>query len=98
MELVEPYIFIRWRVGQNIKALLARDGLSQSALARMISKDRTNINELITGKANPSLDLLVKIADGLDVPLTELFFGLDGAAPHDLKIDYEGEHKPDNRS
>ncbi len=97
MELVEPYIFIRRRVGQNIKALLARDGLSQSALARMISKDRTNINELITGKANPSLDLLVKIADGLDVPLTELFFGLDGAAPHDLKIDYEGERKPDDR-
>lgn len=84
-------------MGQNIKALLARDGLSQSALARMISKDRTNINELITGKANPSLDLLVKIADGLDVPLTELFFGLDGAAPHNLKIDYEGERKPDDR-
>lgn len=90
MDIGEPCTYIRWRVGQNIKALLAREGISQSALARMISKDRTNINELIAGKANPSLDLLVKIADGLDVPLAELFFGLDGVTPHELKIDYDG--------
>ena len=95
MEHVEPYKFIRWRVGHNIKGLLKKHELTQSELARMISKDRTNINELIAGKANPSLDLLVKIADGLGVPLTDLFFGLDGAAPCDLKIDYDkGDAQP----
>lgn len=91
MEHAEPYKLIRWRVGQNIKAQLDRNGLTQSGLARMISKDRGNINRLLSGDANPSLDLLVKIADGLGVPLTDLFFGLDGVAPHDLKIDYDKE-------
>lgn len=90
MDMNEPYAYIRWRVGQNVKGLLAKRKISQSALARMTGSDRGNINELIAGKANPSLDLLVKIADGLDVPLTELFFGLDGVTPHELKIDYDG--------
>ena len=92
MEHAEPYKFIRWRVGQNIKVQLDRNELTQSGLARMISKDRGNINRLLAGDANPSLDLLVKIADGLGVPLTDLFFGLDGAAPCDLKIDYDKNH------
>ena len=95
MDNDEPCAYIRWRVGQNIKELLKEGKLSQSALARMLSSDRGNINELIAGKANPSLNLLIKIADGLGVPLTELFFGLDGAAPCDLKIDYD---KGDARS
>lgn len=98
MEHAEPYKFIRWRVGQNIKVQLDRNELTQSGLARMISKDRGNINRLLAGGANPSLDLLVKIADGLGVPLTDLFYGLDGAAPHDLKVDYDGEQTPDDRS
>ena len=95
MDHEEQYRYIRWRVGQNIKELLKEGKLSQSALARMLSSDRGNINELIAGKANPSLNLLIKIADGLGVPLTELFFGLDGAAPCDLKIDYDkGNARP----
>ena len=98
MEHAEPYKFIRWRVGQNIKVQLDRNELTQSGLARMISKDRGNINRLLAGGANPSLDLLVKIADGLGVPLTDLFYGLDGAAPHDLKVDYDGEQTPGDRS
>lgn len=98
MEHAEPYKFIRWRVGQNIKVQLDRNELTQSGLARMISKDRGNINRLLAGGANPSLDLLVKIADGLGVPLTDLFYGLDGAAPHDLKVNYDGEQTPGNRS
>lgn len=98
MEHAEPYKFIRWRVGQNIKVQLDRNELTQSGLARMISKDRGNINRLLAGGANPSLDLLVKIADGLGVPLTDLFYGLDGAAPHDLKVNYDGEQTPGDRS
>lgn len=95
MDNDEPCAYIRWRVGQNIKELLKEGKLSQSALARMLSSDRGNINELIAGKANPSLNLLIKIADGLGVPLTELFFGLDDAAPCDLKIDYDkGDARP----
>lgn len=98
MEHAEPYKFIRWRVGQNIKVQLDHNGLTQSGLARMISKDRGNINRLLAGDANPSLDLLVKIADGLGVPLTDLFFGLDGATPHDLKVDYDRGQTPGDRS
>ena len=63
--------------------------MSQTQLAKMVPMNRTYYNDLVLGKANPSLDKLVKIADSLGVPLTDLFFGLDGAAPRCL-VEYDG--------
>ena len=98
MDTGEACKLVRTRVGKNVDRLLDAKGLSQSKLAAMIGVDRSHLNQLIGGKSNVTLDVLVKIADGLDVPLTDLFYGLDGAAPHDLKVDYDGEQTPGNRS
>lgn len=80
--------YVRRQVGGNIEELREMRGISQSRLAEMVSINRSYLNQLAAGKANPSLDKLVKIADGLDVPLTDLFSGLDSAAPS--KIEYDG--------
>lgn len=76
--------FVRQKVGMRIRELCSEKNLSQSKLAAMISMDRSHLNQLIGGKSNVTLDVLVKIADGLGVPLTELFFGLGDAAPRCL--------------
>lgn len=89
MDTGESCRYVRARVGDNVGALCRGKGLSQSRLAAMVGIDRSHLNQLIGGKSNVSLDVLVKIADGLDVPLTDLFFGLDGAAPRCL-VEYDG--------
>ncbi len=100
MDTGEACKLVRTRVGKNVDGLLGAKGLSQSKLAAMIGVDRSHLNQLIGGKSNVTLDVLVKIADGLGVPLTELFFGLDSKTPckltpRDLKIDYDkGNARP----
>ena len=89
MDTGETCRFVRARVGDNVGALCRDQGLSQSRLAAMVGIDRSHLHQLIGGKSNVSLDVLVKIADGLDVPLTDLFFGLDGASPRCL-VEYDG--------
>ena len=81
--------FVRARVGSNVGRLCHEKRLSQSKLAAMTGVDRSHLNQLIGGKHNVSLDKLVKIADGLGVPLTDLFFGLEGASPRCL-VEYDG--------
>lgn len=89
MDTAEACKFVRACVGSNVGRLCREKGLSQSRLAAMIGVDRSHLNQLIVGKSNVSLDVLVKIADGLDVPLTDLFFGLGDAAPRCL-VEYDG--------
>lgn len=68
-------------VGQNIGTLREERGMSQASFARTISVDRSYINGIENGKYNPSFDILVKIANGLGVPLSSFFKGLESNAP-----------------
>lgn len=81
---------VRKRVGATIKQLCLDRGISQAKLAAMISMNRSHLNQIVGGKSNTTLDILVKIADGLDVPVTELFIGLDEVPPHELATSYDG--------
>lgn len=69
------------RVGSTIAQLCHDKNLTQTTFAKMVCIDRGNFNELLSGARNPRLDTLVKIAEGLDVPLTALFVGLDKTVP-----------------
>lgn len=80
--------FVRLMVGRTVDRLCSERGISQSGFAAMISVDRSHLNQLINGKHNFTLDMLVKIADGLDVPLAALFVGLDELPPHKLMLSY----------
>ena len=90
MDTGEACKIVRARVGGNVGRLCRDKGLSQSRFSAMIGVDRSHLNQLIGGKSNVSLDVLVKIADGLNVPLTDLFFGLDDAPPRCL-VEYDAQ-------
>lgn len=80
----EASILIRKQIGVNVGRLRNERNISQSELARITSVNRCHINRLENGHCNVSIDILVKIADGLDVPLARLFAGLDVCAPRNL--------------
>lgn len=88
MDTGETCTYVRKYVGTRIEELRERCGVSQTQLAKMVPMNRTYYNDLVCGKANPSLDKLVKIADSLDVPLTELFLGLGNVPPCRL-VEYD---------
>ena len=64
---------IRHGVGQRIRTLREERGLSQYQFAKMISMDRSYLINIEKGKRNVSIDMLTKIATGLDVWITDLF-------------------------
>lgn len=62
--------------GQRVKELRNKLGLSQEKFALMIDMDRTYFASVEAGRRNISLCNIKKIADGLNVSLSELFIGL----------------------
>lgn len=84
MNNAEEYKRVRTVIGINVGTIRKQRGLSQTKLAETISVHRSYINQIEGGKENVSVDILVKIADGLDVPLAYLFTGLDINPPYKL--------------
>lgn len=84
MDVNEVNIYVRRTVGANVARLREERGVSQAALARMVEVNRPFVNQFEGGKTNISIDYLVKLADGLDVPMAEFFSGLEGSSPSDL--------------
>ena len=64
---------IREKIGLRIKALRKEAGLSQEGLALKAGIDRTYINSIENGKRNISILNINKIANALDISLTDLF-------------------------
>ncbi len=64
------------KLGERIRELRAKTGLSQEKFALKIDMDRTYFSSVEAGKRNVSLINIKKIADGLGVSLSELFEGL----------------------
>ena len=60
------------KLGRVIRRLRTERGISQEALAAISGVDRTFMGEIERGEANPSFDVLQRIASGLTVRLSEL--------------------------
>ena len=62
------------QVGKNIQQIRQSKGLSQVDLVRRIEGniDTTNISRIEQGRTNPTLLTLYRIAQALEVPLTDL--------------------------
>ncbi len=58
-----------WRrsVAANVRALRERRGLTQEALAELAEVAPRYLQEVERARTNPSLDMLVVLADALDV-------------------------------
>ena len=64
---------IKEKVGQRIKELRTKQGLSQEEFAFKCELDRTYITSLERGKRNISLENLEKIAKAFNMSLSEFF-------------------------
>ena len=62
--------------GARVKGRREELGLSQEALALRAGINRTYIASLESGRRNPSLDLICRLARGLDIDAAELVEGL----------------------
>ena len=61
------------KLGKVIGALRKQAGISQEELAFRASIDRTYISQIERGVGNPSLLVIFKIAQALNVPMNLLF-------------------------
>lgn len=69
------------QLGHEIKSRREKLGLSQEKFADKCGFDRTYISMLERGKRNLSVVNLLKIAQGLEVSVSELTEVLDGIKP-----------------
>jgi transcriptional regulator with XRE-family HTH domain len=63
--------------GVRVRGLRKKTGLSQERFADTIRVGRSHMGNIETGKANPTLEIIVKIARGLDLSLAQLFETMD---------------------
>jgi transcriptional regulator with XRE-family HTH domain len=62
-------------VGNAIREIRKRHGISQAALAEECSQDRTYISGIERGQRNPSLTNILKIAAALGSPASQILAG-----------------------
>ncbi|MDO4437376.1 MAG: helix-turn-helix transcriptional regulator [Coriobacteriaceae bacterium] len=84
MKRDETCEYVCKKVGENIGRLREEHKVSQAELARRIEVSRPNLNKVESGNQNFSLDYLVLIANGLDIPIVEFFSGLEKESPRKL--------------
>lgn len=59
-------------IGEKIRHLRLKQNLTQKALANKCGMYESQMRKYETGKANPKIETLQKIADALNVPINEL--------------------------
>ena len=67
----------RRRLGVRVRSSREKRGLTQQSLADVIGIDRTYLSGIENGRRNVSFENLVRLARGLDIPLSELVDGVD---------------------
>lgn len=55
----------REEIVRQLKEVRKAEGMTQEHLAELVGTKKSNISRLESGRYNPSLDFLVKVADGL---------------------------------
>ena len=62
--------------GERLKELREKRSLSQVRLSELAGMNRNYVGDVERGKRNPCLGNIVRLAEALDVPPSELFRGL----------------------
>ena len=63
--------------GLKVQQLRKETGMSQEKFALSIDMDRTYLASVEAGKRNISINNIKKIADGLNITISELFVGVE---------------------
>lgn len=68
---------IKQKIGQRIKELRLKQGISQEQLALRSDLDRTYMTSVENGKRNISIQNIEKIIDALEITFEDFFKGFD---------------------
>lgn len=68
---------LQQKLGLAIIKLRKEKGLSQEKFALEADIDRRYMSDLENGKRNPSLEIIEKIANRLEISISELFFEVE---------------------
>ena len=79
------------QLGDRIKELRKETGLSQEKFALKIDMDRTYFATVESGKRNISLQNIEKIANGLNITISELFEGIEILVSIDIGDTEDGD-------
>lgn len=71
-------ISIQVEFGKRIRYLREKKRISQEELAFRCNLNKNYISDIERGTRNPTLKVIEKLAEGLEIKLNELFFGLGG--------------------
>lgn len=63
---------ILWRLGQKIKSIREEKSITQEQIAFNMDTDKANISRLESGRVNPRFITLLKVANELNITLSEL--------------------------
>lgn len=77
----------------RIKEVAKIKGVTSKSIADKVKVDKSYISRINSGKVKPSLDLLQKIADALDVPVHQLIVTPDGYAHFEVDKQWLGIRK-----
>ena len=70
---MQPLSATHLKLGQRVKQLRSSLKITQEDLAFKVGVDRSYMGFIERGEKNPTLSILVKIAQVLRIPLKELF-------------------------
>ena len=70
--MAEPRSAAHVAYGQALRELRGERGISQERLAHLAGLDRTYVSGIERGERNPSLTNILKLADVLDVRVSDL--------------------------
>lgn len=69
---VEDSVFLK-RIGQNIKRIRLSKGLTQVELGDLCGSEKSSINRIESGRTNPTVTTIKKIAEQLGVSISDIF-------------------------
>lgn len=84
MKTDSSYISIYKRIGCNAACIRRQKNHSQAFVADRAGVGRSALNKFESGKYNPSVEWLCKLADGLGVSIVEFFAGLEDCSPSNI--------------
>ncbi len=65
------------RFGEHLKKVREKKGVSGAELSRRCYMDKPNITRIEKGRVNPSLYILKKLCEGLEIKMSELLKDFD---------------------
>ena len=68
-----PAMDVRQRLGLNLRRLRRDKGMGQEKFALEFGIDRTYVSGIERGTRNPTITVVQRLADALEVPIAELF-------------------------